>query len=160
MRASSPSATISTSALVLLLGAVGEVRGDGAVHALAVLVAVGLHPHEVDRSAESLLFADGDLQRHDFAAELLLERFHRPIERGPLAVHPVDHEDHGAAELGGELPGLLGLDLDAGDRVEDDQGRVGRRDGCPGFRREDAVPRGVEEVDPNVAVDRVGDRRG
>ena len=43
-----------------------------------------------------------------------------------------------------------------GDGVEHDQRRVGGGHGGPRLRREDAVARGVQEVDPDVPVDRVG----
>ena len=127
MRSSSPSATALDERLVLGLRPLGELRRDRAVDALAALVDVRLHAHEVDRAVERLLLADRDLERHDAAAELLVQRLDRAVEGGALAVHPVDDEEHGAPELQGELPGALGLDLDARDRVEDDERGSRRR---------------------------------
>ena len=90
----------------------------------------------------------------------LLERLDDAVEGGPLAVHPVDDEDDRPAELGRELPDPLGLDLDARDRVEDDEGGVGGVDRRARFGGEDSVAGGVQEVDPGVAVHGVRDRRG
>jgi hypothetical protein len=68
------------------------------------------------------------------------------------------HDEHdGPAELGGELPHALGLDLDSGDGVEDDDRGVRVVDGGARLGREDAVAGGVQEVDPRPAVDGVGD---
>ena len=142
--------------LVLGLGPLGQVGGNRPVGPLAVLEEMGLHADEVHGSLEALLLADGDLERHDLAAELLVERLHHAVERGALPVHPVDDEEDGALELGRELPGLLGLDLDARDGVEDEQRPRPRPPRPPSPRGKDAVSGRVQEVDPHVAVDGVG----
>ena len=118
--------------LVLGLRPVGQLRRDRAVHALASLVDVRLHADEVDGSPERLLFADRNLERHDAAPEFLAQRLDDAVERGALAVHPVDDEEHRALELRGELPGPLGLDLDARDGVENEERRRRRRARRPG----------------------------
>ncbi len=64
-----------------------------------------------------------------------------------LAVHPVDDHEAGEAELVAELPGLLGLDLDAGDGVHDEERGVRRLQAADHLGHEDPVAGRVDEVD-------------
>jgi hypothetical protein len=117
---------------------------------------VGFHPDEVHSPLEALLLADRDLERHDFPSEPLLKRLHGPVEGGPLPVHAVQDEEDGPVEFPGELPDLLRLHFDARDGVADEEDGVGGRDRRARFRRENPVAGGIDEIDPHIAVDRVG----
>src|SRR4030095_5595655 len=97
--------------LVLLEGAAGERLRNRGIDALAVLVQVRLHPHEIDAAADSFVSPDRELERYDTAAELLLERLHGAFEGSPLPVRAVDDQEDRPRELLGELPGLLRLHL-------------------------------------------------
>ena len=74
------------------------------------------HRDQVDDAGEPRLRANGDLKRREPALQALLERLERAEEVGALPVEAVDHDHAREAVLVGELPDLLGLDLDAGDR--------------------------------------------
>ena len=100
---------------------------------------------------------NGNLEGDDAPSEALLEHLHDPVEGRAFPVHPIDDEEDGPVELGGELPRLLRLHLDPGDGVENDDHRVGRRGGGARLRGEDPVARSVEKVDPHVPVHRVRD---
>ena len=60
------------------------------------------------------------VNRHDRAAEDAAERLERAIEVGPLAVDPVQHDQRGSS-CSCAIFQTFGLDLDAGDRVHDDE---------------------------------------
>ena len=148
MSLSSPSATSSTRRLVELGGVGGELVGDHARRGLAGVVREpALHRDEVDDAAEALLLADRGLDADAGAPELLLELVHDAAAVGALAVHAVHDDEAGEAELVAHLPGLLGLDLDARDGVDDDDRGVGGAQAAEHFRDEDAVARRVDQVD-------------
>ena len=115
----------------------GELGGISAGVGLAVAVAgeaVGLLVHQVDDAGEAGLLADRDLDRQHPAAEPLLQPLEGAAEVGPLAVHLGEVDHHRQPDLGGGLPDLLGVDLDAGDAVDAEQRRRRRRAGPAGSR--------------------------
>ena len=78
---------------------------------------------------KSRLLADGQLERRDAGAELVLQLLERALERRPLAVELV-HEDRcaGGRARSAMLPRDLGLHLDALDRGDDEHREVGGLD--------------------------------
>ncbi len=126
----------------------GELLGDRAGRGLARVVREpALHGDEVDDAAEALLLADRGLHGHAGPAELLLELVHDAAAVGALAVHAVDDDESGEPEVLAGLPGLFGLDLDARDRVDDDERRVRGAQAAEHLRDEDSVARRVDQVD-------------
>ena len=107
----------------------------------------GLVVHEIDDPAEVVLFADRDLHRDRRAAEALLQLGHRAVEVGVLAIHQCEMEQDRPFHLGGGLPQLFGVDLNAGDTVHAQQDGVGSVEGCSRLGEEDAHARAVEQVD-------------
>ncbi len=106
-----------------------------------------------------MLGADRDLGRDDVHAEGRLERFEGLEEVGALAVEHVHEDEAGEALVRGALPEALGVDLDAGDGVHDDHGRVDDPERGQRVGDEARVARRVDQVDLAVVkVDR-GDRR-
>ena len=74
----------------------------------------------------SLLFADRQLNRDHRAAARFAQRRQRAFEAGAFAVEPVDDDQARQAELArAAVPDFLGLDHDAGDRVDHHQRGVG-----------------------------------
>ena len=59
------------------------------------------------------------------APKLVPELVEGAVEAGPLPVELVDEEHPGQAQLGGQPPDDLGLDLDALDRADHEHGQVG-----------------------------------
>ena len=70
-----------------------------------------------------------------------------PVEVGVLAVHLVDDEDPGQAELLEHLPDLFRSDLDAGHAVDEDGRRVHGPQAGLGVPEEIAVPGRIDDVD-------------
>ena len=71
----------------------------------------------------------------------------RPVERGALLVELVDEDHPGDAQLLGEPPDVLGLDLDALDGADDEHGEVGDPQGGVHVADEVGVAGSVDEVD-------------
>ena len=84
-------------------------------------------------------------------AEALLELGEGAVEAGPLAVELVDEHQAGQAQLGGQVPGCLGLGLDALHRAHHDDDQVDDRAGGPDLAEEVGVARGVDDVELDVA---------
>ena len=80
---------------------------------------------QVDDAVEVGLVADGELQRRDAGAELVLELVERARERRALAVELVDEDRARQPELVGHAPHDLGLHLDALDRRHHEHREVG-----------------------------------
>jgi len=87
------------------------------------------------------------IDRQHGAAEALVQPVEGAAEVGALAVHLGEVQQHRDLDLGGELPDLLGVDLDAGDAVDAEQGHVGGAQALLGLGEEDPVARTVDEVD-------------
>ena len=66
----------------------------------------------------------------------------------------------GKAQFFGEVPDLLGDDLDAGDRIDDDEGGIDGGDGQLGFMHEHVEAGSVDEVDLGLAPLDGGERGG
>jgi hypothetical protein len=138
-----------------------EVGGNVAGRRLArgvLRVPVGLHGDEVDDTLEAGFAPQGDLDRHRAAVEPLEDRLHRPLERRVLSIELVDDEDARDLVLLAILEDPLRDDLDAGNRLDDEERRVGNRK--PGLRicDEGGVTRGVDEIDLRAAPFQVRQR--
>ena len=144
-----------------LLDRVLGVGGDLGLLALAVAVAMedgGLAAHEIDRALEVVLVADRNLHRQSPAPERGLERPGDAEEVGALAIELGDVEDHRQPHLGGDLPYLLGHDLDAGGAAHAQQRGVGGAQPALGLGDEDGVTGAVEQVDLGAPPGRERDR--
>ncbi len=110
---------------------------------------------QVGDPSELVLGADRQLERRDLVAERRDELIERALEVGALAVELV-HEDRARQpRLDRELPGDLGLDLDAVDRRHDDDHGVDGPDRRAHVADEVGVAGGVEHVDLHaVPLDR------
>jgi hypothetical protein len=125
---------------VLELG--GDLLGVGG----AVLVDLGGVGEDVGHAPERGLRPDGQLQRRDVGAEALADLLEGALEAGPLPVELVHEDQVGHAELLGQAPDGLGLDLDAVDRAHHEQRQVGGLQRGEDLRGEVGVARGVDEV--------------
>ena len=92
--------------------------------------------------------------------EALAELGQGPVEAGTLAVQLVDEHEAGEPELGGQLPGGLGLGLDALDGAHHEDHEVGHRAGGPDLAEEVGVARGVDDVELHVAHGARGQGQG
>ena len=113
----------------------------------AARVEVGLLVQEVGDPAELVLGADRQLEGRDLVPERRDELGERGLEVGALAVELVHEDRPGQPLLDRELPGVLGLDLDAVDRRDHDDHGVGRADRRAQVADEVGVARRVEDVD-------------
>jgi hypothetical protein len=146
--------------LAVLLRLRAQLVGDryplGAA-ALAPLVDEGLHVDQVDDASYLMLGADRDLGRDHVRPEGSLQRVQRGEEVGALAVEHVDEDEPGQALGVGALPESFGLNLDAGDAVDDDHRRVGGPQRRRRVRDEAGVAGRVDQVDLTVVVLEAGD---
>ena len=112
---------------------------------------------EIDDAAKRFFLADRKLNRDDGAAERCVNRLQRALEARALAIEAIDDDQARQPELFGRLPGLFRLHLNAGDRVDDDNGRVGdaQRRARIGEKVGDA--RRVDEVDLRLVPLGVGE---
>ncbi len=116
--------------------------GGGAVDVVHRVVVEQLdHPVEVG------LLADGELQRRDAGAELVLELVEGARERRPLAVELVHEHGAGETELLGHAPHQLGLHLDAFDRRHHEHREVGGAQRGSDVAHEVGVAGRVDHVD-------------
>ena len=76
-----------------------------------------------------------------------MNRLQRSLEARALAVEAVDHDEAGKAQLLGGLPGFLRLHLNAGHRIDHDNGRI--RHAQPGARVSKKIrhPGRIDDVD-------------
>ena len=138
----------------VLLGLGEELLGDLTLDDLVVLVAaVGdrLHRDQVDDAAELVLAADGDLDRHRARAEALADRLDAAPEVGAGAVELVDEAEARHAVAVGLAPDRLGLGLDTGHAVEDDDRAVEHAQAPLDFDGEVHVPGRIDDVDAMIA---------
>ena len=134
----------------MLLGLGLELVGDVALDDLvAQVIAVGdrLHVDEVDHAPELVLHADRDLHRHGGRAEALADRLDAAPEVGAGAVELVDEAEAGDAVAVGLSPDRLGLRLDAGHAVEDDDRAVEHAQAALDLDGEVHVAGRVDDVD-------------
>ena len=148
--------------VAMLLGLGLELRRDvHDVDLVAEVVAVvdGLHLDQVDDALELVLATDRDLDRHRVRAEALLDGVDAAPEVGAGPVELVDEAEARYAVAVGLSPDRLGLGLDAGDAVEDDDRAVEHAQAPLDLDREVHVPGRIDDVDAMVAPER-GRRRG
>ena len=107
-----------------------------------------------------VLGADRQLDRERVGAEALADRADRHLEVGADAVHLVDEGDPRDAVLVGLAPDGLGLRLDAGDGVEDDDRAVEDAQRALDLDGEVDVARRVDDVDAVVLPVARGRGRG
>ena len=143
-----------------LLGHVGGDLFDAGASVAADLIVVGLHLDEIDDALEVLFGSDGELDGDDVAAEGGGERLHDALEVGALAVHAGADDDAGQVEFFGKVPDLLGDDLDAGDRIDDDERGIDGGQGQLGFMDEHVEAGSIDEVDLGFAPLDGGERGG
>ena len=160
---SSMSATASMMRVAMLVGLLAELGRDvDDVDLVAEVVAVvdGLHLDEVDDALELVLAADRDLDRHGVGAEAVADRLDPAPEVGAGPVELVDEAEAGHAVAVGLAPDRLGLGLDAGDAVEDDDRAVEHAEAPLDLDREVHVPGRIDDVDAMVAPERRRRSRG
>ena len=136
----------------------GDLALDDLV-AQVVAVRDGLHGHQVDYALELVLFADRDLDRHCVGAEAVVDRLDTAPKVGAGAVELVDEADARHAVAVGLAPDRLGLGLDAGNAVEDDDRAVEHAQAALDLDGEVHVPGRIDDVDAMIAPER-GRRRG
>ena len=147
---SSISATASTSVWRCFSASAHEVGRDlGDVDLVAEVVAVEIAFISI-RSImpwNCVLAPDRDLDRHGVRAEAVLDHLHAAPEVGAGAVHLVDEADARDAVSVGLAPDGLGLRLDAGDGVEDDDPAVEHAEAPLDLDREVDVAGRIDDVD-------------
>ena len=132
------------------LGRVRQIRGNLFDPRLAVAVRrvdMRLHGDQVDRAAKRFLRSDGQLQRHDVAAEHACDGFHGAVVIRKLAVHPVEDERARHVVLDRVVPHLFRHHLHARRRVHHDQHGVGGHQGRARVVQKRAVARRVQKID-------------
>ena len=119
---------------------------------VAQVVAVGdrLHVDEVDHAAERVLGADRHLERHGVHAEAVPDHVDHAPEVGAGAVELVDEAEARDAVLVRLAPDRLGLRLDAGHAVEDDDRAVEHAQAALDLDRKVHVPGRVDQVDAMI----------
>ena len=125
-------------------------------------IEIGLLVKQVGDPAELVLLTDGQLEGRDLGAERRHQLVEGALEIGALAVELV-HEDRARQALvHGQLPRVLGLDLDTVDRADDDDHGVHRTDRVPEVADEVRGPGRIQRVDLDaLPLDRRhGERNG
>ena len=149
----------------LLAPGLGRVRlGGGDLRRLELAARVlgveaRLAGDEVHDALERLALADRHCDRHRGAPEGLLDPLERALERGVVAVHAVDDQQAGDARLLGVAPDLLGLHLDARDRVHHHDRGVGHAQRRARLGEEVGVAGRVDQVDLGLLPLGEGERR-
>src|SRR2546428_10117764 len=149
--------------VAVLLGLLAEVGRDLAdLDLVAEVVAVRdrLYLDEVDDALERVLAPDWDLDRHGVRAKAVLDRLDAAPEVGPGAIQLVDEAEAWHAVAVGLPPDRLGLGLDAGHAVEDDDGAIEDAQAPFDLDREVHVPGRIDDVDAMVAPERGRGGRG
>ena len=154
---SSISATASIMTWRCFSASVAElVRDVDDVDVVAEVVAVvdGLHLDEVDDALELVLAADRDLDRHGVRAEAVADRLDAAPEVGAGPVELVDEAEARHAVAVGLAPDRLGLGLDAGHAVEDDDRAIEDAEAPLDLDGEVHVPGRIDDVDAMIAPER------
>ena len=118
----------------------GHVIGDGSGRGAPALVGDGRVRQQVGHAAEAGLLADRQLQGCDAGAEGALQVLQGALEGSPLPVELVDEDETGETQVGGHLPHVGGLHLDALDRADHEDGQVGDGQGGGRLLGEVGVP--------------------
>ena len=132
---------------------------DVDLRAEVVAVQDRLHLDEVDDALEAVLAADRELDRHGPGAEAVDDHVDAAPEVGARAVELVDEADARHGVLVRLAPDRLGLGLDAGDAVEDDDRAIEHAEAALDLDREVHVPGRIDDVDL-VVVPEAGRGRG
>ena len=103
-----------------------------------------LHPDQIDNAGEGALFADGELDRNDFARAIAAERLERAVETRAIPLQAVHGDNAGQAVRGGRGPELLGLYLYARHGID---GRFDDAEGRPGIGEKVRESWRVDDVD-------------
>ena len=119
-----------------------------------------LHGDQIDDAAEALFLADRQLNRDDRAAEHAAQRLDGAIQAGALAVEAVEDDEPRHLQLLGAAPHLLGRHLDAGHRIDDDDGGIGDAQRRARVAQEVGHARRVDEVDFDLVPLGVGECSG
>ena len=106
-----------------------------------------LHGDQIHGAPKAPLRADRELDRHHLPAERPVHRFEGAVEARALAVEQIEDQQTGQPELLRDVPHLLGLHFNAGDRVDDDECRVRHPQGGPRIAQEVAHSGRVDQVD-------------
>ena len=129
-----------------------ELGGDGHLGRLAVLVDGGVLLDDVDVAAERIGGADREVDGRDLRAESGLQLVERRVVVRVLAVHLVDEDQARQPARVGELPDLLGADLDAGGGIDHHDGRVDRGERLDHIGLEVGVAGRVDDRDAGALV--------
>ena len=139
-----------------------HVSGDIRLGELAAAVRqkyVGLLRDEIDDAAERFFFADRQLNGNDRPAQRGVNRLERAFEARALAVEAIDDDQAGQSGLFGGLPCFFRLHLNAGDGVNDENGRVGDAQRRARIGQKVGDARRVDEVDLCLVPFGVGEAR-
>src|SRR2546427_796834 len=151
---------LKTSAVTgALASAARELAGDLALDRFSAHDGDRLHLDQIHEALEARLLADGKMERDQTPLEPAGEGLEGTEEVGALAVEPVDDDDAREIVLRREFPDLLGLDLDARDRVHHDDGRFHDPEPRARVGDEIAVPGRIDQVDPVTLPVAVRQRR-
>ena len=101
---------------------------------------------QVDDALKGRFLADGQLDRHDAAAEAHAQFLDDLLEIGVLAVHLVDEERARQLLVGGVLPDLFRLDLDAGRRRDHDECAVSGAQSTLDIAHKVGIARRIDEI--------------
>jgi len=107
------------------------------------------HPHvdDVYDVLDGVVFDDGELRGEHFAVELVFDARDALLEVASDAVHLVDEDELGHAELVGLFPDSLALSLHAVDAIDDDDCSVEDAERAFDFEVEVDVSGRVDEVE-------------
>ena len=105
---------------------------------------------QIDDAFKAVLFADGNLNGYDAAAEFVLELRENFFKIGMFAIHFRDEECARKIQTFRQSPGLFGLNFDARAGTYDDNRRISRRQ-CPvHFRNEIGEAGHVNGIDLEI----------
>ena len=149
MRSSSATTMPSTSASCTRVLLRLHLGGHRTARSLAARVGVEHRAvvEELDHALEVGFLADGQLQRRDARAELVLQLVERARERRTLAVELVHEDRSREPQIRGHAPRGLGLHLDALDGGHHEEDEVGGPQCGGDVAHEVGVAGGVEDVD-------------
>ena len=132
--------------LRLVLHILGDVL-DTHVLAHIVIIDVRLHLDQIDDTAEGILAANGELDRHGVAVQTIFHHLHNMVEVGAHDVHLIDVRHARDAILFCLTPHGLGLRLNAALGTEDRHRAVEHTQGALNLNREVHVTGSVDDVD-------------
>ena len=108
--------------------------------------------NDIDDASEIRFLTDGQRERHDRTREGVGRRVERVTEIGAFLVHFIDNHKTRKQKLVGVTPRFFRLNLDAVDRIDDDQSAVGDAQSRARVRNECGVSGRVDQIDFRVFV--------